>query len=66
MRIYEQNPSAKPALCPKMLLEGTSHAARPLSSCRGCPHMSYMSCNAPHETSYENTVKSAKNILQWL
>ncbi|MDR2183098.1 MAG: hypothetical protein LBE55_02885 [Clostridiales bacterium] len=48
MRIYEQNPAAIIALCPKMSLQKDApHAAQPFSACLGCPHHSFMSCNMP-------------------
>ena len=48
MKVYEQNPAALIALCPKMSHEKeVPHAARPFSACMGCPHHSFMSCNMP-------------------
>ena len=65
MKIYEQNPAALIALCPKMSHEkNTPYAVQPFSACMDCPHHSFMSCNLPKGTSSENSGKSMKNILQ--
>ena len=67
MKIYEQNPAAIIALCPKMSYEKDSpYAARPFSACMGCPHHSFMSCNMPDRASSENSANSVKNYLQSL
>ena len=56
MRIYEQNPAAIIALCPKMTYEkNLSHASRPFSACMDCPHHSFMSCNMPSGLSSESS-----------
>jgi len=66
MKIYKQNPYAKPIFCPKLPFEeSASYAVRPLSTCMDCPHMSNMNCGASNEISLENPAKSAKNYLQW-
>jgi len=59
MKIYEQNPAAIIALCPKMPSEkGSPHAAQPFSACMGCPHHSFMSCNVPGAASSAAPTKS--------